>query len=220
MKRIINFPVIAIISIIVLVSSCDDKRSPGSIYMPDMAYSRTYEAYDLLDSTLFTNDMFDKGGNKIYFNASPAAGTIKRGEMFPYTLPNDSAGYAASAGVQNPLGALTAQELEEAGRLYNINCGVCHGAKGAANGPLAGKVGGIVNLTLDQYKQMADGTMFHSITYGKNNMGSYASQIDRKQRWMVIKYVRTLQGGGDAKADSTSMTAKPGAATDSTAKPM
>lgn len=220
MKRIINFPVIAILSIIVLVSSCDDKRSPGSIYMPDMAYSRTYEAYDLLDSTLFTDDMFDKGGNKIYFNASPAMGTIKRGEMFPYTLPNDSAGYAASAGVQNPLGALTAQELEEAGRLYNINCGVCHGAKGAANGPLAGKVGGIVNLTLDQYKQMADGTMYHSVTYGKNNMGSYASQLDRKQRWMVIKYVRTLQGGGDAKADSTSMTTKPGAATDSTAKPM
>ena len=186
--------------------------------MPDMAYSRTYEAYDLLDSTLFTNDMFDKGGNKIYFNAEPASGTIKRGEMFPYTLPNDSAGYAASAGVQNPLGALTPQEMEEAGRLYNINCGVCHGAKGAANGPLAGKVGGIVNLTLDQYKVMTDGTMFHSITYGKNNMGSYASQIDRKQRWMVIKYVRTLQGGGDAAADST-MAAKP-AAMDSTAKPM
>jgi mono/diheme cytochrome c family protein len=218
MKRLINFPVIAAITLVASLSSCDDKRSSGSIYMPDMAYSRTYEAYDLLDSTLFTNDMFDKGGNKIYFNASPATGTIKRGEMFPYTLPNDSAGYAASAAVQNPLGALTAQELEEAGRLYNINCGVCHGAKGAANGPLAGKVGGIINLTLDQYKQMADGTMFHSITYGKNNMGSYASQIDRKQRWMVIKYVRTLQGGGDPKADSTTA-AKPAAA-DSTAKPM
>jgi hypothetical protein len=40
---------------------------------------------------------------------------------------------------------------------------------------------------------MADGTMFHSITYGKNNMGSYASQLDRKQRWMVVKYIRTLQ---------------------------
>jgi mono/diheme cytochrome c family protein len=218
MKRLINFPVIAAITLIAMLSSCDDKRSPGSVYMPDMAYSRTYEAYDLLDSTLFTNDMFDKGGNKIYFNGSPASGTIKRGEMFPYTLPNDSAGYAASAGVQNPLGALTAQELEEAGRLYNINCGVCHGAKGAANGPLAGKVGGIINLTLDQYKQMADGTMFHSITYGKNNMGSYASQIDRKQRWMVIKYVRTLQGGGAAKADSTS--AAKTAAADNTAKPM
>lgn len=217
MKRLINFPLIAAITLIALGSSCKDKRSTGSIYMPDMAYSRTYEAYDLLDSTLFTNDMFDKGGNKIYFNASPSAGTIKRGEMFPYTLPNDSAGYAASATVQNPLVTLAADEMLEAGRLYNINCGVCHGAKGAANGPLAGKVGGIINLTLDQYKQMTDGTMFHSITYGKNNMGSYASQIDRKQRWMVIKYVRTLQEAGGAGTDSTAAV-KPAAG--STAKPM
>jgi mono/diheme cytochrome c family protein len=47
--------------------------------------------------------------------------------------------------------------------------------------------------------------MFHSITYGKNNMGSYASQLSRQQRWMVIKYVRTLQGPATAApaADST-----------------
>jgi hypothetical protein len=35
--------------------------------------------------------------------------------------------------------------------------------------------------------------MFHSLTYGKNLMGSYASQLDRKQRWMLVKYIRTLQ---------------------------
>jgi mono/diheme cytochrome c family protein len=40
---------------------------------------------------------------------------------------------------------------------------------------------------------MTDGTMFHSLTYGKNNMGSYASQLSREQRWMIIKYIRTLQ---------------------------
>jgi hypothetical protein len=49
--------------------------------------------------------------------------------------------------------------------------------------------------------KMTDGTMFHSITYGKNNMGSYASQLDRKMRWMVIKYIRTLQP--KAVADTT-----------------
>ena len=35
--------------------------------------------------------------------------------------------------------------------------------------------------------------MFHTITYGKNNMGSYASQLSREQRWKIIKYIRTLQ---------------------------
>jgi mono/diheme cytochrome c family protein len=62
---------------------------------------------------------------------------------------------------------------------------------------------------------MADGTMFHSINYGKNNMGSYASQLSRKQRWMIVQYIRTLQpkpestsGAIPAKTDSTAAVKK------------
>ena len=113
-----------------------------------------------------------------------------------------------SAQVKNPVPSLTGAELEEAGRLFNINCAVCHGATAIANGPLAGRIGAIANLTLPQYVSMADGTMFYSITYGKNNMGSYASQLDRKQRWMIIHYIRTLQpktavAGEAVRTDST-----------------
>ena len=215
MKTINKFPAIAIAAIMIMASSCSDKRSPGKVYMPDMAYSRTYEAYDQLDSMKFTGDVNSRGG-KIFFNAKPAAGTIKRGDLFPYTLPNDSNGYKMSAAVANPIGNLTPADLAEAGRLYNINCGVCHGAKGKANGPMAGKVGGIVDLTSPQYVALADGTIFHVMTYGKNNMGSYASQLTKEQRWKIVKYVRTLQGGGAAGADSTKAAA-PAAMADSTA---
>lgn len=214
MKRRTNFSAIAITAIIILMTSCaKDKRKPGTIYMPDMAYSRTFETYSLLDSAKYTNDRNDKGGNKIFFNETPADGTIKRGEMFPYTLPNDSNGYKMSAAIPNPIDFMTGAEMSEAGRLYNINCGICHGAKGQANGPLSTKVGAIANLTLDMYKQMKDGTMFHSITYGRNNvgnMGSYASQLTRKERWMVIKYVRTLQGPAtpEVAKDTTKMAMK------------
>lgn len=217
MKRKINFLAIAVTAIIVTLSSCGSKRSPGRVYMPDMAYSRTYEAYDLLDSTKFTGDIYDKGGNKIFFNAKPAAGTIKRGDLYPYTLPNDSNGYKMSATVANPITSMTAAQMSEAGRLYNINCAVCHGEKGKANGPMSGKVGGIVDLTLDQYKALNDGTIFHVMTYGKNNMGSYASQLTKEQRWQIVKYVRTLQGGGTAKTDSTKKTI-PAADSTATAK--
>ncbi len=208
MKRLTNFFTIALTAVIVILSSCSNKRSPGDIYMPDMAYSRTYESYDVQDSTKFTSDMFGKGGNRIFFNAMPAPGTIKRVEQFPYTLPNDSNGYKMSAAVPNPIEFMTGAEMSEAARLYNINCGICHGDKGTANGPLAGKIGAVANLTLDLYKAMPDGTMFHSITYGKNNMGSYASQLNREQRWQVIKYVRTLQGGGAAGAAASTDTSK------------
>jgi mono/diheme cytochrome c family protein len=81
----------------------------------------------------------------------------------------------------------------EASRLFNINCAICHGAEGKANGPLSTKIGAIANLTTDMYIKMADGTMFHSIFYGKNNMGSYASQLSRKQRWQMVQYIRTIQ---------------------------
>jgi mono/diheme cytochrome c family protein len=219
MKKVITISVL-ILGVTIAMISCSNKRSPGSVYMPDMGKSRTYESYDLQDSSVFTSNMFGKGGNKIFFNAMPAAGTIKRGELFPYTLLNDSNGYKMSAAVPNPIDFMTGAELSEAGRLYNINCGICHGEKATGNGPLAEKIGAVANLTLDLYKAMADGTMFHSITYGKNNMGSYASQLSREQRWKVIKYVRTLQGGGAtgaAATTDTTKTATPAATTGKTA---
>ena len=100
--------------------------------------------------------------------------------------------------------------MQETARLFNINCAICHGATGAANGPLSSKIGAIANLTTPAYVVMADGTMFYSIYYGKNNMGSYASQLSRKQRWMIVHYIRTLQpkagataGTATVKTDST-----------------
>lgn len=190
--------VTAIVVITALVSSCGGvKRHPNSVYMPDMAYSRAYETYGLRDSLLFTTDR-NEAGHKIFYNNKPVDGTMSRDELLPYTLPNDSVGYAMSATVKNPLGPLTGADSAEAARLYNINCAICHGEKGQANGPLAtsGKVGGVANLTTEQYIKMADGTMYHSIYYGKINvgkMGSYASQLDRKQRWQLVQYIRTLQ---------------------------
>jgi mono/diheme cytochrome c family protein len=188
-----------ILSMAVVFIGCKDKRSTGSVYMPDMAYSRGYETYATRDSVIFTANPND-AGHKIFYNNLPPAGTIKRGELFPYALTQDSANYIISANVINPVADLTGAELEEAGRLYNINCAVCHGATGVANGPLSAKIGAIANLTQPKYVTMADGTMFYSITYGLNNMGSYASQLTREQRWKVIKYIRTLQPKADAGA--------------------
>ncbi|MBL0146895.1 MAG: cytochrome c [Chitinophagaceae bacterium] len=198
MKQL-TYIALAFITTSLFISSCGDKRSPGKIYMPDMTYSRAYEAYAELDSNVFTSNR-DDAGHKIFYNSSPVAGTVKQGEMFAYTGTNDSAGYKASAAVKNPLGPLSTAEMAEAGRIYNINCGVCHGEKGTGNGPVASKIGAVANLTLPLYVTMADGTMFHSITYGLRNMGSYASQLDRKQRWMVIQYIRSLQPKGTTAA--------------------
>jgi mono/diheme cytochrome c family protein len=183
----------ATLLVLALVNSCGVKRDPGTAYMPDMVYSRAYETNALRDSAVFTTDKKEAGA-KIYYTGAPAAGTMERGQDVPhYTLPNDSNGYKLSAQVANPLGPLSTADSAEIGRLFNINCAVCHGAKGKADGPIAGRIGAVANLTTDQYVKMADGTMYHSINYGKNNMGSYASQLSRKQRWQIVQYIRLLQ---------------------------
>lgn len=192
-NNIIGLTTIAFTAAVMLVA-CNGKKVPGKIYMPDMAYSRAVETYSLLDTTAFTDNKANLG-KFIFYNRKPVEGTLAFGELADYTLPDDTTGYALSATVTNPLPPLTKADSLEAARLYNINCGICHGADGKANGPLAtsGKIGGVANLTADAYIKMADGTMYHSIYYGKNNMGSYASQLSRKQRWWMVQYIRSLQ---------------------------
>lgn len=211
-KHTITIGLILCIAGLTVMTGCDNKQRPGRIYMPDMTYSRAIETYSPLDSAYFTSDKANPG-DEIFYNRKPVDGTIGRGELFPYTLPNDSNGYAMSAQVKNPLPPLAGKDSLEASRLFNINCAICHGAGAQGNGPIStsGKIGGIANLTLPNYVAMADGTMFHSINYGKNLMGSYAPQLSRKQRWQVIQYIRTLQpkaGAADAVASGTAATTK------------
>ena len=192
MKRLTYITAILVTAIIVTVSSCDSKRQPGKVYMPDMAYSRAYETYAYRDTTLFTMDIAKRGGAMIYYDAKPVAGTMKRGELFPYTVPNDSNGLInLSSQVKNPLPPLTTPDSLEAARLFNINCAVCHGAKAGNDGPLAPKIGGVKSIVAAA-PGYSDGRIFHIMTYGQNNMGSYASQLDRKQRWMIVQYIRSL----------------------------
>jgi mono/diheme cytochrome c family protein len=215
MKKTTILSALIVTAFVALVSCSDVKRTPGSIYMPDMAYSRAYETYAMLDSTMFTGDATRKG-DKIYYNGMPVKGTMRRGELTPYTVPNDSNGLIyLSANVKNPLPTLSTKDSLEAARLYNINCGVCHGAKAEANGPIAERVGGVKNIISASTgasgdPAYSDGRIFHILTYGQNNMGSYASQLSREQRWMIVHYIRSLE---PKKAAATATTA---AATSST----
>lgn len=197
-------------ALVAAMVSCNKvRRSPGRAYMPDMAYSRAVETY------ASTEALHQKGVN---YTALPVKGTIARGDMldiYPYT--NDSIGYASSKNVANPLPALDAKQFIEAARLYLVNCGICHGEKLDGNGPLyKGGDGPFPNkpATLvgdPKYAAMAPGTMFHSITYGLNSMGSYASQLSTQQRWMIIHYIKEKQA-----ASSSAATKMPAA--DSTGK--
>jgi len=220
MKKI---SVIVFITSGIILSACSDvRRNPGTVYMPDMAYSRAYETYAPRDSTSFSTNE-NRTDDKIFYNNLPVAGTIARGEEipFPYTkdAPGDTTNYIASKAVVNPLPALDAAHMKEAERQYLINCGICHGAdlKGngplykGGNGPFAAKPATLVGDA--KYEAMPEGQMYYSVTYGKNLMGSYASQLTRDQRWAIIHYIKSRQAKAapataPAKADSTASVKK------------
>ena len=191
MKKIAIISTLIITTAVVLIS-CDSKRQPGKIYMPDMTYSRAYETYALRDSTIFTMDAAE-AGHKIYYNGQSVNGSMKRGELAPYTVPNDSNGLLnLSSLVKNPLAPLNTADSLEAARQFNINCGICHGPKAEANGPVAAKIGGVKSI-IALSPTYSDGRLFFVMAYGQNNMGSYASQLSREQRWRIVQYIRTLE---------------------------
>jgi mono/diheme cytochrome c family protein len=209
MKRFLF--IVVSIALIAITGCSRVKRSTGRAYMPDMYYSRAYETYS-------STDELKKAG--VNYNAMPVAGTMARGDMMPYQLKNDSAGYAQSAFIKNPLDtAMLRTTMKESERLYLVNCGICHGSKLDGNGPLFKGGDGPYpaapkNFMAEDAKKLSEGTMFHVATYGKNLMGSYASQLSTQQRWMVVAYIKSKQGG-NISLDSTKTTVP---AKDSTAK--
>ena len=65
-------------------------------------------------------------------------------------------------------------------------------------------------------KDLTDGKIYHTITYGVNLMGSHASQLNPTERWKVVQYIHELQHDGEsttATADSTKATTDPTKAT-------
>ena len=74
-------------------------------------------------------------------------------------------------------------------------CSHCHGEKGEGNGSLiaTGKFPPPPAYNGGALKNLTEGKMFHTITYGKGLMGSHASQLTKEDRWKVIQYIQELQ---------------------------
>jgi mono/diheme cytochrome c family protein len=194
-------------------------NDPGDAYMPDMYYSRAYEAYG------YNNKPEDHNlkARGAFYNGMPVPGTIARGDSYPFPIAAGDSGYAMAASYHSPMqpASLTPAQQKEAERIYLINCGICHGTGLDGNGPLwkggDGPFPAAPRNLLDDYsKKLADAQMYHVITYGKGQMGSYASQVHPEQRWWIISYIRSKQGPA-AKADSAKATPAPAATSTTTA---
>jgi mono/diheme cytochrome c family protein len=184
-------------SFILALISCGkkDANSPGIEFMSDMYRSPSVEVYNM--NPIYTDSIGSRW---------PVEGTIPRGFM-PYAYANDTAGYsAAGRELKNPI-ALTPEVLKEGEELYGKFCVHCHGAQGGGDGLVAAKLPGAPPAYSGALKNLPEGKIFHTMTYGKGLMGSHASQLTQEERWKLVHYVQKLQHINDAPVVATDSTA-------------
>ena len=178
MKRLIKILVIAVVLVTV---SCKKDTAPNYQFMPNMYESAGYETYG---EAAFQNGVQAQ---------LPAEGSIPRG-FVPFDIENSTAGYnLAKATLKTPLDSASV-DLNRGKELYDIYCGICHGNKGNGQGKLVKreKILGIPSYD-DAGRAINVGSIYHTIYYGKNAMGSYANQLNEEERWQVVSYVLKLK---------------------------
>lgn len=184
MKKNISLFLFGIAVTGVIITGCGrDKTQPNLEYAPNMYEALAYNADQ-------ANPNFKDGKTA----QNPVEGTIPVGfEVFNY--PNTPEAYEkAGAELKNPL-EKNEKNLAEGKKLYVKMCSHCHGAEGKADGAIvaAGKFPPPPAYQSEQLKNLPEGKMFFSITYGKNLMGSHASQLNKTERWKIVQYVQALQ---------------------------
>lgn len=172
------------------LSSCyHSKKNPGYEYAPNM-----YDALAYNPDQPNTNFKDGKTAQK------PVTGTTPVG-WSRFNYENTLEGYqAAGAEMKNPF-AGDSSVLAEGKVLYTNFCGHCHGADGKGDGSIIalGKFPPPPSYSTGTssrggaMKDLTDGKIYHTITYGINLMGSHASQISPEERWKIVMYVHELQ---------------------------
>jgi hypothetical protein len=180
MKSLIKIS--SLLILIVVLVSCHNKRNRQVQYMgdTDMYDPVSYETYS--SNPILKNNMSAQ---------LPVIGTVARGKI-PYDFSNDEEGYQmAKDSLQSPL-LNNDKNLAQGKYLFDIYCAVCHGVKGDGQGVL---VKNEKFLGVPNYKDRAitQGSIYHVIMYGRNLMGSHASQLNIKERWQVAQYVEKLR---------------------------
>jgi mono/diheme cytochrome c family protein len=172
------------------LSACSDKRSTGLEYARNMYDPLAYNADQ-------KNNNFANGQTaQVPPPHTDPIGFVK------YEYANTKEGYeAAAVAVVNPQ-EKTKENLALGKRYYTVFCGPCHGPNGDGKGHLVliEKFSGVPSYHGDAassrgglMKDLTEGKIYHTIMYGLNNMGSYASQLSPQERWKVVMYVQQLQ---------------------------
>lgn len=120
----------------------------------------------------------------------PPIGTVAIDDD-PYPYAQDEA-ERAGAELVNPLPA-SPEVLAHGQFVYNNVCIVCHGPRGAGDGHLTALFPKPPSLMTQRVRDWPDGQIFHRPMRGQGSMPSHARQIDARDIWSVVHYIRQMQ---------------------------
>lgn len=120
----------------------------------------------------------------------PPAGAVAVDDRpFPYSQAD-----AARAGAElvNPLKP-TPDVIAHGRFVFENVCSACHGQRGAGDGLVATLFPKPPSLMTQRVRDWPDGEIVHRPMRGQGSMPSHARQIDLKDAWSVVHYIRQLQ---------------------------
>ncbi len=187
---------ITVVIAVISITSCKEEGGMAPEYMPDMYRSPAIEPYV---------DYADYGNTDVMTARKPVEGTIPRGFQ-PYGYENTPEGYElAGQTLMNPI-AYSDGVLADGKELYGMFCVHCHGKTGQGDGSLVERDKfPPVPTKFSPTLELAEGKMFHTITYGKGLMGPHASQLNQEERWKLVHYMRAQFMGKIPGADTNAV---------------
>jgi mono/diheme cytochrome c family protein len=145
---------------------------------------------DMIDQPKQKPQRGDLFGAKATGMLEPPPGTVATGDA-PYPFAQNEAELAGQKLV-NPLPA-TPAVLAHGKFVFENVCITCHGPQAAGDGLVTALFPKPPSLMTQKIRDWPDGQIFHRPMRGQNSMPSHARQVDERDIWSVVHYIRKLQ---------------------------
>ncbi len=98
--------------------------------------------------------------------------------------------------------AVTQEVMDRGRQRYDVYCAPCHDRTGSGNGMIVKRgYKQPPSYYSDQVRQLPNGKIYDVIARGFGAMPDYAAQIQPRDRWAIVAYVRALEASQSATLD-------------------